>query len=131
MKTITYKFADGTTRKVEVSDEIYALCEEIEIEEKSSERRETRRHVSMESLVEMNLEPTVTEEYFKDEVFKDMESERLQQAISQLLPSQITLLKRVFYEGESVTEIAKNDGIAVCSVSNRLARIYKKLKKFL
>ncbi len=131
MKTITYKFADGTTSKVEVSDEIYALCEEIEIEEKSSERRETRRHVSMESLVEMNLEPTVTEEYFKDEVFKDMESERLQQAISQLLPSQITLLKRVFYEGESVTEIAKNDGIAVCSVSNRLARIYKKLKKFL
>lgn len=131
MKTITYKFADGTTSKVEVSDEIYALCEEIEIEEKSSDRRETRRHVSMESLVEMNLEPTVTEEYFKDEVFKDMESERLQQAISQLLPSQITLLKRVFYEGESITEIAKNDGIAVCSVSNRLARIYKKLKKFL
>ncbi len=131
MKTITYKFADGTTSKVEVSDEIYALCEEMEIEEKSSERRETRRHVSMESLVEMNLEPTVTDEYFKDEVFKDMESEGLQQAISQLLPSQITLLKRVFYEGESVTEIAKNDGIAVCSVSNRLARIYKKLKKFL
>lgn len=131
MKTITYKFADGTTSKVEVSDEIYALCEEMEIEEKSSERRETRRHISMESLVEMNLEPTVTDEYFKDEVFKDMESEHLQQAISQLLPSQITLLKRVFYEGESVTEIAKNDGIAVCSVSNRLARIYKKLKKFL
>lgn len=131
METITYKFADGTTSKVEVSDEIYALCEEMEIEEKSSERRETRRHISMESLVEMNLEPTVTDEYFKDEVFKDMESEHLQQAISQLLPSQITLLKRVFYEGESVTEIAKNDGIAVCSVSNRLARIYKKLKKFL
>lgn len=131
MKTITYKFADGTTSKVEVSDEIYALCEEMEIEEKSSERRETRRHVSMESLVEMNLEPTVTDEYFKNEVFKNMESEGLQQAISQLLPSQITLLKRVFYEGESVTEIAKNDGIAVCSVSNRLARIYKKLKKFL
>lgn len=131
MKTITYKFADGTTSKVEVSDEIYALCEEMEIEEKSSERRETRRHISMESLVEMNLEPTVTDEYFKDEVFKDMESEHLQQAISQLLPSQITLLKRVFYEGESITEIAKNDGIAVCSVSNRLARIYKKLKKFL
>lgn len=131
MKTITYKFADGTTSKVEVSDEIYTLCEEMEIEEKSSDRRETRRHVSMESLVEMNLEPTVTDEYFKNEVFKDMESERLQQAISQLLPSQIALLKRVFYEGESITEIAKNDGIAVCSVSNRLARIYKKLKKFL
>ena len=131
MKTITYKFADGTTSKVEVSDEIYAICEEMEIEEKSSDRRETRRHVSMESLVEMNLEPTVTDEYFKDEVFKNMESERLQQAISQLLPSQIALLKRLFYEGESLTEIAKNDGIAVCSVSNRLARIYKKLKKFL
>ncbi|MCI8911096.1 MAG: sigma-70 family RNA polymerase sigma factor [Clostridia bacterium] len=131
METITYKFADGTTRVVEVSDEIYALCEEMEIEEKSSDRRETRRHVSMESLVEMNLEPTVIDEYFKEDIFGNMENEDLQQAISQLLPTQKDLIRRVFYEGYSVTEIAKNDGIAVCSVSKKLERIYKKLKKFL
>lgn len=79
----------------------------------------------------MNLEPTVTDEYFKEDIFGNMENEDLQQAISQLLPTQKDLLQRVLYEGYSVTEIAKNDGIAVCSVSKKLERIYKKLKKFL
>ena len=30
MKTITYKFADGTTSAVEVSDEFYSLYEDME-----------------------------------------------------------------------------------------------------
>lgn len=131
MKTIEYKFADGKKCIVEVSDELYLLCEDIEEKERSSNRRETRRHISMESLVEMNVEPAVYDEYFKEDIFGNMENENLQYAISQLLPTQQDLLRRVFYEKQKVTEIAENDGIAVCSVCNRLARIYKKLKNFL
>ncbi|MCM1295582.1 MAG: hypothetical protein NC311_08565 [Muribaculaceae bacterium] len=131
MKTITYEFADGQIRAVEVSDELYEIYQEMEEAEKRSNRKETRRHVSMESLVEKSVEPTVTDEYFKEDIFGNMENEKLQQAISQLLPTQRDLLRRVFYERQSVTEIAKNDGIAVCSVSKKLARIYKKLQNFL
>ena len=132
MKTITYKFADGKVSTVEVSDEFYEAYQNLEKADQLANRRETRRHVSMESLVEVGQEPSVTDEYFKDDSgFENMDNEKLQQVISQLLPTQQDLIRRVFFEGHSVTEIAKADGIAKCSVSNKLARIYKKLKNFL
>lgn len=131
MKTYTYKFADGTKSVVEVEDELYDLLIEMDKEEKYGNRRETRRHVSMETLTEMNVEPSYTDEYNFDEIFGGMENEQLQEAISQLLPTQQDLLNRVFVERQTVSEIAASDGVAVCSISNRLARIYKKLKNFL
>jgi len=79
----------------------------------------------------MNVEPSYTDEYNFDEIFGGMENEQLQEAISQLLPSQQDLLNRVFVERQTVSEIAASDVVAVCSISNRLARIYKKLKNFL
>ncbi len=130
MKTYTYKFADGTKSVVEVEDELYDLLIEMDKEEKYGNRRETRRHVSMESLTEMNVEPSYTDEYNFDEIFGGMENEKLQKAISELLPTQQSLLNRLFVERQTVSEIAASDGVAVCSISNRLARIYKKLKNF-
>ncbi len=131
MKTYTYKFADGTTSVVEVEDELYDLLIEMDKEEKYGNRRETRRHVSLETLTEMNVEPSYTDEYNFDEIFGGMENEQLQEAILQLLPTQQDLLNRLFVERQTVSEIAASDGVAVCSISNRLARIYKKLKNFL
>ncbi len=131
MKTYTYKFADGTKSVVEVEDELYDLLIEMDKEEKYGNRRETRRHVSLDALTELNVEPSYTDEYNFDEIFGGMENEQLQEAISQLLPSQQDLLNRLFVERQTVSEIAASDGVAVCSISNRLARIYKKLKNFL
>ena len=110
MKNYTYKFADGMKSVVEVDDELYGILIEMDRQEKYGNRRETRRHVSLETLTEMNVEPSYTDEYNFDEIFGGMDNERLQEAISQLLPTQQSLL---------------------CSISNRLARIYKKLKNFL
>ena len=41
------------------------------------------------------------------------------------------LLVRLYLKGLTVTDIAEQDGVAVCSISNRMARIYKKIEKFL
>ena len=43
MQTIKYKFADGTTSTVEVSDELHAVHLEIVQQEKRNHWRETRR----------------------------------------------------------------------------------------
>ena len=131
MKNYTYKFADGMKSVVEVDDELYGILIEMDRQEKYGNRREPRRHVSLETLTEMNVEPSYTDEYNFDEIFGGMDNERLQEAISQLLPTQQSLLNRLFVERQTVSEIAEKDGVAVCSISNRLARIYKKLKNFL
>ena len=55
MKNYTYKFADGMKSVVEVDDELYGILIEMDRQEKYGNRRETRRHVSLETLTEMGL----------------------------------------------------------------------------
>lgn len=52
MPTIHYKFADGHTEEIEVTDEVAAAFEQLEKYEKKVERKETRRHVSLNVLLE-------------------------------------------------------------------------------
>ncbi len=52
MPTIPYKFADGHTEEIEVTDEVAAAFEQLEKYKKKVERKETRRRVSYERLIE-------------------------------------------------------------------------------
>ena len=131
MKEYTYKFADGSKSTVEVPDEIYDILIEMDKQEKYGNRRETRRHISLESLMEQGLEPSIIDDYFAEARVINMNNERLQEGIKQLLPAQQELLYKVYVDQLTVTEIAKSECVAVCSVSKRLGRIHKKLESFL
>lgn len=52
MPIIHYKFADGHTEEIEVTDEVAAAFERLEKYEKKVERKETRRHVSLNLLLD-------------------------------------------------------------------------------
>ena len=52
MPTIHYKFADGHTEEIEVMETIAAAFEQLEKYEKKVERKETRRHISLNVLLE-------------------------------------------------------------------------------
>ena len=52
-------------------------------------------------------------------------------AIKKLRPQQREMLRRVFWEGASQADIARQDGVGESTVSDRMRRIYKRLKKFL
>lgn len=56
MISIHYKFADGHTEEIVVTDEVAAAFEQLEKYEKKVERKETRRHVSYERLIESGFE---------------------------------------------------------------------------
>lgn len=56
MPIIHYKFADGHTEEIEVTDEVAAAFEQLEKYEKKVERKETRRHVSFDKLIESGFE---------------------------------------------------------------------------
>ncbi len=56
MTLIHYKFADGHTEEIEVTDEVAVAFELLEKYEKKVERKETRRHVSYERLIESGFE---------------------------------------------------------------------------
>lgn len=56
MPAIHYKFADGHTEEIEITDEVAAAFEQLEKYEKKVERKETRRHVSFDKLIESGFE---------------------------------------------------------------------------
>ena len=131
MQTIKYTFADGTTNEVEVTDELYAMHLQLVQEEKRNHWRETGRHTSLNYLMELGVDFTDTAADPVAAVELREDDERIYKAMSQLLPEQQTLVRKVFYEGKTITEIAKAENVGKSAIANRLTRIYIKLKKFL
>lgn len=56
MKIITYTFADGHKEELEVTDEVAEVFYELEKYEQKVNRKETRRHVSLDMLEEAGFE---------------------------------------------------------------------------
>ena len=56
MKSIKYKFVDGTIKTIAVEDKFYEEYQKLETETKSLERKETRRHISMNVFEEKGIE---------------------------------------------------------------------------
>lgn len=130
----TYNFADGTQSVVtakDVGQEWIDRLYKMDDEERNQNRRESRRHISIDMLVEKCLEPFYEDEYHFGALFGEMGNEQLHNALNSLTPAQQRLLYSHLVERNTVTEIASDEGVAVCSISKRLERIYKKIEKVL
>ena len=132
MKTIQYKFNDGTISEINVTDELYALHLELLQEEKRNHWKETRRHISLEYLMEQGAD--IADHDSGDPLsalIEKTDDERIKTALSYLSDKQRSLIEKVFYNDLSLREIARQTGISHQALSQQLATIYKKLKKFL
>ncbi len=122
MQKVEYKFADGTESAVEVSDELHAVIEALEKEEKSSNRRETRRHVSLEELAEQCIEPPVEDVHDFGDMFGNIRNETLYAALQKLGAKKRELLYKVFFEGMTSKEIAEEEKVSYTTITWRLRR---------
>ena len=134
---VHYEFSrDGITgarnfSDVEVSEELGAVLMELDREEYNRNHTETRRHESYsncndkrDNLVDKSID-------VEAETITNFDYKQLHKAIDQLLPQQQDLVKKVFVDGLSHTEIAKREGVARQAIEDRLNRILKKMKKLL
>ena len=131
MKTIQYKFNDGTTKQVSVTDELYALHLELLQEEKRNHWKETRRHISLDYLMEQGADFADGDGDPLSALIEKTDDEKLKNALSYLSEKQRALIEKVFYNDLSLREIARQTGVSHQALSQQLATIYKKLKKFL
>ena len=133
MKVIKYKFCDGRTCEIEVDDEFAEICHSIEKEQNLNDRRETRRHISFdhEEKQGRQFEADARIESPLYILLNNEEKARLHKAISELLPQQRELIKKVFFDNIKASAIADSEGVDKSAVSHRLERIYEKLKKLL
>ncbi len=131
MPKIKYTFADGTTNEIEVTDELYTLHLQLVQEEKRNHWRETRRHTSLNYLMEMGVDFTDNAADPVAAVELREDDERIHKAIAALSDKQRALLDKVFNQNMSLREIERQTGITHQALSKQLGTIYKKLKKLL
>ena len=129
MKTIRYEI-NGTFVEIEVSDEFARQYEQIEMEEKRVNRKETRRHQSLETLVESGFQIVDQESDIEEKAFQNDDIEQLYKAFAVLTEDQKWLIQQVFYLYRKQSEIAAELGVDATSIRDRLRVIYKKIKNF-
>ena len=129
MQVIIYKFVDGTTNTVEVTEEIYLIHLELLQQEKRNHWRETRRHTSLNYLFENGID-------FEDKsadtlaiIIRRENTERVHKALLTLSDKRRELVHKIFYEEMTMRQIAREHGVSHSSISQQMATIRKHLQK--
>ncbi len=125
---INYKDADGRTLELEVTDEVGTFYLESVETEKRSDRRETRRHTSLETFSYEDAR------YFSDKcdlIENLIESEVIRDAMSHLSQRQEYLIRKCCLEGWSFSELARQEGKDESAIRHAVSRAKEKLKKHL
>lgn len=130
MKKLIYRFIDGTTSVVEVSDEFYTIFQKILDEENSINCRCKNKIVPLEILTDVKVE-LADQSIFLANEFNNSLQDKLQKAINTLTVSQKYLIDEFFYNGKSQKEIAEMQGVKPIAIKSRLRRTLKKLKNHL
>ena len=131
MQTIKYRFADGTTSEIEVTDEFYTLYAELVQQEKRNHWKETRRHTSLNYLMENGIDFESPAADLLSVLIQQEDEKRIHNAINQLSDKQKELAEKVFFKGMTLTAIAKEKGVSQPAITQQLATVLKKLKKLL
>lgn len=129
MQVIIYKFVDGTTNTVEVTEEIYLIHLELLQQEKRNHWKETRRHTSLYYLIENGID-------FEDKsadtlaiLIRRENIERVHKALLTLSDKRRELVHKVFYEEMTMRQIASQTGVSHTAISQRMKTIRKRLQK--
>jgi len=126
---ITYKFADGIVNQVDVDTQWIETMEELNRKSHTNRRKYTMRHANVDLDNEDNHDlhnaDTLEREIFREKTL----AQKISEAVEKLPPKQKDLVRRVFFEGMTESQIASMEGVSQSAISQRLATAKKKLKK--
>ena len=129
MQVIIYKFVDGTTNEIEVTDELYMIHLQLVQMEKRNHWRETRRHTSLNYLIENGID-------FEDKsadtlaiIIRRENIERVHKALLTLSGKRRELVHKFYYEELTMRQIASQTGVSHTAISQRMKTIRNRLKK--
>ncbi len=130
MQVIIYKFVDGTTNAVEVTEDIYLIHLELSQQEKRNHWKETRRHTSLYYFTDMGIdfEDKRTESPLELYIRKENIAS-IRKAMLYLTDKRRDLVHKVYYEEMSYRAIAEQIGVTHTAISQRMKTIRKRLQK--
>lgn len=133
---------------IEVDQADYNILISLDHEEKNLNRKESRRHVNMDAYEAIDDaasdNPKMSRDAFEfkngicaesAEIAADLERKYTQQyireALDKLKPAQRDLIIAIRFNGITVKDYAKKEGVDHSAISHRLQTAYKNLKKLL
>ena len=131
MATIRYQLADGHFDVIEVTEEFAAEYASMEHRDKLIERKETRRHQSLDKSLERGWDIADPSTDVALQAERDEDKERLYAALQKLTDKQRAVLLLYIEEGKSFRDIAKELGLNKDTVREHYLAAIKNLKKFL
>lgn len=131
MPTIHYTFCDGTKTEAEVNDEFYTEYMNLIQLEKRNHWRETRRHNSLDVLIEKGIEVPSKDPDPLLSLLQKENNKSLEKIFSKLSADQRELLETIYIDGISMAEIARQQGLAHSTVKTKVGRIINKLNALL
>ena len=129
MQVIIYKFVDGTTNAVEVTEDIYLIHLELLQQEKRNHWKETRRHTSLYYLMENGIDFEDKRIGIFAEIVRKENAKRVHRALLTLSDKRRDLVHKVYYEEMSYRAIAEQIGVTHTAISQRMKTIRKRLQK--
>ena len=138
MKIIVYRFVDGHTEEIEVSEEVFEVFSEIEKEEMREEWRHRwrmrKKLVSMDELQEQGYQFEDKNSSFDEKLIAEeirlSQKAALSKGYISLSTEQRQLLRQIYIEQKSLKAIAVELGITYQAVQNRHIKILNHLRKF-
>ena len=124
---IRYRFVNGDVSEIEVDDTLGEVLLDLDRQEYNNNRKETRRHYSLESRIYEGEDYGSEDENLSR--FADLES--IQSAMRELTSRQHICVYAYFFDGKKYTEIARELGIHESTVRESVRSALKKLEKYL
>ena len=132
MTKINY-YVNGTMVEIEVEDDFASKYNELDHESKKAAERHRwhkRKHLLRLDVIDEDDEILASsDEDIEETAIKNEEYNTLHKALKTLLPQQQELIKKIYFEGKTQIEVAKELGITDAAVRNRLKKIFEKIKK--
>lgn len=128
----TYHFANGDSQEIEVTEAQYLILKDADRIEYNNDHTNTRRHISLD------MAESDEGMQFSD-ITQDVEAVvcahesiiALHNAMRSLSLEQRQLIQKVYADGYSYAEIAREEGVDRSAVRKRMERIHANLKKIL
>lgn len=128
-----YEFSNGKT-KIEISEEWAEVLIDMDRTEHNSNQTETRRHITVDTsdeqewLSSSKMDPSYM---FDEAVIRKRKEKKKKAIVDSLTREQKKLILKHCHRNVSFKEIAKKEGVSQQAISDRMAKIRKKIKKFL
>ncbi len=129
MQVIIYKFVDGTTNAVEVTEDIYLIHLELLQQEKRNHWKETRRHTSLYYFTDMGIDFEDKRIDLFAEIVRKENAERVHKALLTLSDKRRDLVRKFYYEEMTMRQIASQESVSHTAISQRMKTIRKRLQK--